>query len=240
MKAERKQGNLDWTLFLFPPSTTPARTHHQQRRAMAERERERENGNGLGGASAEWSSAWNMGSMDGLNSTVKSENSAASRSSSSNNPTTPSISKAPTKHLLLSPGAGPGAAASIAAHAPSSASASMQQQQQQLQGASSSSSTASNAGHAAASSPAPSSAAATAGGPSASINENDKVYWLIVELLSPQTREAALLELSKKREQWDDLALVLWHSFGGSQSTLVSPACADLLHYLHLVYADPY
>ncbi|KAK9898307.1 Rcd1-like protein [Cystobasidium minutum MCA 4210] len=52
------------------------------------------------------------------------------------------------------------------------------------------------------------------GGPPANINENDKVYWLIVELLSPNTREAALLELSKKREQWDDLALVLWHSFG--------------------------
>lgn len=53
-------------------------------------------------------------------------------------------------------------------------------------------------------------------GPPANINENEKVYWLIVELLNPQSREAALLELSKKREQWDDLALVLWHSFGES------------------------
>jgi len=40
------------------------------------------------------------------------------------------------------------------------------------------------------------------------------VFTLVVELLSPVTREGALLELSKKREQWDDLALVLWHSFG--------------------------
>ncbi|GAA5982058.1 hypothetical protein JCM10908_004720 [Rhodotorula pacifica] len=45
-------------------------------------------------------------------------------------------------------------------------------------------------------------------------SENEKVYYLIVDLMNPDTREAALLELSKKREQWDDLALVLWHSFG--------------------------
>ncbi|KAK4056856.1 RNA-binding protein, CCR4-NOT complex subunit Rcd1 [Microbotryomycetes sp. JL221] len=45
-------------------------------------------------------------------------------------------------------------------------------------------------------------------------SENETVYYLIVDLMSPTTREAALLELSKKREQWDDLALVLWHSFG--------------------------
>lgn len=31
---------------------------------------------------------------------------------------------------------------------------------------------------------------------------------------SSTQREAALLELSKKREQYEDLALVLWHSFG--------------------------
>lgn len=45
-------------------------------------------------------------------------------------------------------------------------------------------------------------------------SENEKVYYLIVDLMNPATREGALLELSKKREQWDDLALVLWHSFG--------------------------
>ncbi|KAI1325034.1 cell differentiation protein rcd1 [Xylariaceae sp. FL0255] len=36
----------------------------------------------------------------------------------------------------------------------------------------------------------------------------------IAELLNENTREAALLELSKKREQVPELAMVLWHSFG--------------------------
>lgn len=53
-------------------------------------------------------------------------------------------------------------------------------------------------------------------GAPATATENEKVYWLIVDLMNSETREAALLELSKKREQWDDLALVLWHSFGES------------------------
>ena len=44
--------------------------------------------------------------------------------------------------------------------------------------------------------------------------EEAKIYGLVMELLDSNTREAALLELSKKREQFDDLALVLWHSFG--------------------------
>ncbi|GJJ11542.1 Cell differentiation protein rcd1 [Clathrus columnatus] len=44
--------------------------------------------------------------------------------------------------------------------------------------------------------------------------EEVKIYALVVELLDSNTREGALLELSKKREQFDDLALVLWHSFG--------------------------
>jgi len=43
-----------------------------------------------------------------------------------------------------------------------------------------------------------------------------KIYNLVVDLMDPATREAALLELSKKREQYDDLALVLWHSFGAT------------------------
>ena len=45
-------------------------------------------------------------------------------------------------------------------------------------------------------------------------HEEGKIYALVVELMDPNTRETALLELSKKREQYDDLALVLWHSFG--------------------------
>lgn len=36
----------------------------------------------------------------------------------------------------------------------------------------------------------------------------------ILELLKPETRENALLELSKKREIVPDLAIMLWHSFG--------------------------
>jgi len=49
---------------------------------------------------------------------------------------------------------------------------------------------------------------------SASALEENKIHALVVELMDPSTRENALLELSKKREQYDDLALVLWHSFG--------------------------
>lgn len=51
-------------------------------------------------------------------------------------------------------------------------------------------------------------------GPTSSVREDGKIYGLVIELLDPNLRESALLELSKKREQYDDLALVLWHSFG--------------------------
>jgi hypothetical protein len=44
--------------------------------------------------------------------------------------------------------------------------------------------------------------------------EEMKIWALVMDLSSATTRETALLELSKKREQYDDLALVLWHSFG--------------------------
>lgn len=40
------------------------------------------------------------------------------------------------------------------------------------------------------------------------------LYFRIIELSSPDTRETALLELSKKREVVPDLAPMLWHSFG--------------------------
>ncbi|PVH16921.1 uncharacterized protein CXQ87_004479 [Candidozyma duobushaemuli] len=44
---------------------------------------------------------------------------------------------------------------------------------------------------------------------------NDKhIYQWITELVTGTNRERALLELGKKREQYDDLALVLWNSFG--------------------------
>ena len=44
--------------------------------------------------------------------------------------------------------------------------------------------------------------------------DNRKVLEWIAQVLNPNTREAALLELSKKREQVPELALILWHSFG--------------------------
>jgi len=44
--------------------------------------------------------------------------------------------------------------------------------------------------------------------------EREKLYQWIAELASQETRENALLELSKKREFVSDLAPMLWHSFG--------------------------
>ena len=44
--------------------------------------------------------------------------------------------------------------------------------------------------------------------------EEEKIYGLVIELLNPATREQALSELSRKRDQYEDLALILWHSFG--------------------------
>lgn len=44
--------------------------------------------------------------------------------------------------------------------------------------------------------------------------ENRRTLAFIADLLNDDTREAALLELSKKREQVPELALILWHSFG--------------------------
>jgi CCR4-NOT transcription complex subunit 9 len=51
-------------------------------------------------------------------------------------------------------------------------------------------------------------------------DENRKVLQWVAELLDPARREGALMELSKKREQVPELALVLWHSFGVMTSLL--------------------
>ena len=61
--------------------------------------------------------------------------------------------------------------------------------------------------------------------------EDGKIYGLVVDLMDPNTREGALLELSKKREQYDDLALVLWHSFGEAISAYVLVPSFVLLIY---------
>ncbi|KIV79671.1 hypothetical protein PV11_07219 [Exophiala sideris] len=50
--------------------------------------------------------------------------------------------------------------------------------------------------------------------------ENRKVLQWVAELMDPNRREGALMELSKKREQVPELALVLWHSFGVMTSLL--------------------
>ncbi|RCI16225.1 hypothetical protein L249_2803 [Ophiocordyceps polyrhachis-furcata BCC 54312] len=50
--------------------------------------------------------------------------------------------------------------------------------------------------------------------------ENRRTMAFIADLLNENTREAALLELSKKREQVPELALILWHSFGVMTSLL--------------------
>ena len=44
--------------------------------------------------------------------------------------------------------------------------------------------------------------------------DREQIYQWILELSSPDTRETALLELSKKREVVPDLAPMLWNSFG--------------------------
>ena len=47
-----------------------------------------------------------------------------------------------------------------------------------------------------------------------SSEENRRVLEWIAQLMNVNTRETALLELSKKREQVPELALILWHSYG--------------------------
>lgn len=44
--------------------------------------------------------------------------------------------------------------------------------------------------------------------------ENRRVLGWVAELMSGSSRETALMELSKKREQVPELALIIWHSFG--------------------------
>ncbi|CAM9161090.1 unnamed protein product [Discosporangium mesarthrocarpum] len=42
----------------------------------------------------------------------------------------------------------------------------------------------------------------------------EDLFPLVLQLTNPEQREGALLELSKKREAFTDLAPILWHSFG--------------------------
>jgi CCR4-NOT transcription complex subunit 9 len=55
-------------------------------------------------------------------------------------------------------------------------------------------------------------------------SEEEKIFIMVTELLDPETREHSLLELSKKRETYEDLALVLWGGFGKSKPNK-TPLC---------------
>ena len=57
--------------------------------------------------------------------------------------------------------------------------------------------------------------------------ENRRVLEWIAQLMKPATRETALLELSKKREQVPELALILWHSFGTIKALVCSGRIAN-------------
>ncbi|KAK3176351.1 Cell differentiation protein rcd1 [Lepraria neglecta] len=52
------------------------------------------------------------------------------------------------------------------------------------------------------------------------MEENRRVLGWVAELLNGNSRETALMELSKKREQVPELALIIWHSFGVMTSLL--------------------
>ena len=55
--------------------------------------------------------------------------------------------------------------------------------------------------------------------------DKEKLYQLVAELSREETRETALLELSKKRETFPDLAPILWHSFGTTATLLQEIVC---------------
>jgi len=55
--------------------------------------------------------------------------------------------------------------------------------------------------------------------------DKEKLYQLVLDLSNPESREAALLELSKKREAFPDLAPILWHSFGTIATLLQEIVC---------------
>lgn len=63
--------------------------------------------------------------------------------------------------------------------------------------------------------------------------ENRRVLGWVAELMSGSSRETALMELSKKREQVPELALIIWHSFGLSSSPLPFPPRFMEYHLAH-------
>ena len=63
------------------------------------------------------------------------------------------------------------------------------------------------------------------GGTSGTGSDVKELHPLVLQLCAPDTRESALLELSKKRENYPDLAPVLWHSFGTMAALLQEIIC---------------
>ena len=57
--------------------------------------------------------------------------------------------------------------------------------------------------------------------------ENRKVLGWVADLLNGNARETALMELSKKREQVPELALIVWHSFGATTTFGDGPKTHD-------------
>ena len=66
--------------------------------------------------------------------------------------------------------------------------------------------------------------------------DRDKIYQWINDLSSLDTRETALLELSKKRETVQDLAPMLWHSFGTIAALLQVCEWVPVAMYIYIVY----
>lgn len=64
------------------------------------------------------------------------------------------------------------------------------------------------------------------------INEdNRRVLNWVAELLNGNSRETALMELSKKREQVPELALIIWHSFGTLPKDTHGSSDTNILHF---------
>jgi CCR4-NOT transcription complex subunit 9 len=53
-----------------------------------------------------------------------------------------------------------------------------------------------------------------------SAEERDQIYRYVLDLINPEKRQIALLELSKRREEVPDLAPILWYSFGAIATLL--------------------
>jgi CCR4-NOT transcription complex subunit 9 len=57
--------------------------------------------------------------------------------------------------------------------------------------------------------------------------ENRRVLVWVAELLNGSSRETALMELSKKREQVPELAMIIWHSYGMSFEKKIFPEASN-------------